>query len=41
MVAAYRTDVEQCYQAGFDDLLMKPYAVSQLVNLLKEYTVLI
>ncbi len=31
-------DMEQCRRAGFDEVLAKPYAINQLVDLLNKYT---
>jgi DNA-binding response OmpR family regulator len=32
-------DIDQCYEAGFDEVLAKPYAINQLVDILDKYTV--
>jgi CheY-like chemotaxis protein len=32
-------DLEQCRQAGVNEVLAKPYAIQQLVDLLNKYTV--
>jgi CheY-like chemotaxis protein len=31
-------DIEQCYQSGVDEVLTKPYAINQLIELLSRYT---
>jgi CheY-like chemotaxis protein len=30
-------DLEQCYQSGVDEVLTKPYAINQLIELLNKY----
>lgn len=34
---ALNSDIEQCYRAGCDDVLIKPYAINQLVALFDKY----
>jgi CheY-like chemotaxis protein len=32
-------DIDQCFEAGFDEVLGKPYAINQLVDILDRYAV--
>jgi len=36
---ALPSDVEQCYQAGVNDILKKPYSVTELVAMLNQYLI--